>query len=244
MGNLTRAWESTGSKTCRMCMEVLSVHQFYPRADRAGYESRCKACSAKRCAEYNRRHRAKNKAAFDSGNTPQVAVKRCSVCKKDKGAESFGVSRSAWDGRNPVCRECANHAAKTIWNPRRKLSDPNGRHGAIWTKYRLRPTDYADLRIRQQDACAVCNETFVRTPHVDHCHRTGIVRGLLCGSCNALMAALDRPGYLEAAQQYLATVADRCGWIQKKDNNVVFTSVTADETTAISGGNRLAGSGG
>lgn len=40
------------------------------------------------------------------------------------------------------------------------------------------------LAAYQRNACAICISPFTKTPHMDHCHDTGTVRGLLCGRCN------------------------------------------------------------
>jgi hypothetical protein len=36
----------------------------------------------------------------------------------------------------------------------------------------------------QDSRCAICRAVFTGTPHVDHCHQSGVVRGLLCSKCN------------------------------------------------------------
>jgi hypothetical protein len=50
--------------------------------------------------------------------------------------------------------------------------------------YNLNFEDYTKLLIEQGGCCASCNETFIKTPHVDHNHTTGKTRGLLCSECN------------------------------------------------------------
>lgn len=56
--------------------------------------------------------------------------------------------------------------------------------------YGLTPESYRQLLETQRHSCALCEEPFVKTPHVDHCHDTGRVRGLLCGDCNTSLGKL------------------------------------------------------
>ncbi len=69
--------------------------------------------------------------------------------------------------------------------------------------------DERDALIVAQDACcAACGRRFgeglVDGPHVDHCHVTGRVRGILCSNCNkALGLARDNPDVLRALADYL-----------------------------------------
>jgi hypothetical protein len=61
----------------------------------------------------------------------------------------------------------------------------------------------------QGSACAVCRKTGV-TLCVDHCHRTGEIRGLLCRRCNiALGYCDDDPDILLAAVAYLRSWRDQ-----------------------------------
>lgn len=53
----------------------------------------------------------------------------------------------------------------------------------------------------QGGACALCDGEPI---HVDHCHATGRVRGLLCYSCNLKLAGLDDAEWREKAEVYLA----------------------------------------
>jgi hypothetical protein len=57
-------------------------------------------------------------------------------------------------------------------------------------KYGLTPETFSDLEKSCSSLCMICGEkpisNFGKTVrlHVDHDHETGMVRGLLCGSCN------------------------------------------------------------
>ncbi len=67
------------------------------------------------------------------------------------------------------------------------------------------------LLVSQDNKCAVClrgveiNVTQRRnTANVDHCHATGIVRGILCSNCNRAVGLLeDSPERFRAAAEYL-----------------------------------------
>lgn len=74
--------------------------------------------------------------------------------------------------------------------------------------YGLTGDQYKALLLGQGNACAVCREPFSKRPAVDHDHKTGAVRGLLCGSCNGGLGLFrDNPAFLAAAIAYLRDAA-------------------------------------
>ena len=82
--------------------------------------------------------------------------------------------------------------------------------GHLRRQYGIDLEQFARMYEQQGHACAVC---FVHlpldgskelVPHVDHCHTTGKVRGLLCHSCNIGVGMLkDDPARLRQAANYL-----------------------------------------
>ena len=59
------------------------------------------------------------------------------------------------------------------------------------------------LIVAQDCRCAICQER--KELHVDHCHDTGAVRGMLCGNCNRAIGLMkDNPIALMRASKYLA----------------------------------------
>jgi len=52
-----------------------------------------------------------------------------------------------------------------------------------------------ELLIIQNNKCLICEEEFKNlfNTHLDHDHKTGEIRGLLCYRCNLAMAIIDRP---------------------------------------------------
>ena len=56
----------------------------------------------------------------------------------------------------------------------------------LLARYRLKPEDYARLFLAQGGGCGICTAkpSDRRMLDVDHDHRTGEVRGILCHRCN------------------------------------------------------------
>lgn len=67
--------------------------------------------------------------------------------------------------------------------------------------------DYNNRLVAQNGVCKVCGKVNEdgRRLHVDHNHKTGIVRGLLCGKCNLAIGLLgDDVDLLKQAMTYLS----------------------------------------
>ena len=58
------------------------------------------------------------------------------------------------------------------------------RIGMLKRVYGLSEPEFLAMKAEQRDCCAACKEPFSMEPHVDHCHATNVVRGLLCSPCN------------------------------------------------------------
>lgn len=63
------------------------------------------------------------------------------------------------------------------------------RRGELQRRYGLTQADYDLLLESQGGTCAICKEIPL-VFHVDHNHKTGKVRGLLCASCNLALGKL------------------------------------------------------
>ena len=76
------------------------------------------------------------------------------------------------------------------------------------TNYNLTVDQYNYLLLSQNNCCKICDlyldkSTKSKTPHVDHCHKTGKVRGILCHQCNLNLGRIEKEGFLEKALVYL-----------------------------------------
>lgn len=128
--------------------------------------------------------------------------KRCGRCKTVKPLSEFYVRRSRRNGVTSRCKACvaeldAERAARP-YNAQRSRE-------LLLATYGLTEAEYSALLERQQGCCAIC-----RSPAndkrlcVDHCHDTGVVRGLLCSPCNRAIGHLgDNAAGLRRALAYL-----------------------------------------
>lgn len=85
---------------------------------------------------------------------------------------------------------------------------------SLRSKFGITAQDYERMFNEQRGCCAICKihqNAFPKDPKgrqrrlaVDHCHKTGKVRGLLCLKCNAGIGSLnEKPGNFLAALAYL-----------------------------------------
>jgi len=167
--------------------------------------------------------------------------KRCSKCGEIKALTEYYADKGCRDGCRPDCKVCnlaakaARHAANPEpgrerakrWNQenperymarmdayrksgKKKVAD---RKSHLKRTFGITPEDYDLMLAEQGGGCAICE----RPPrddialHVDHDHRTGLIRGLLCFRCNNAVGDLDNDpevasalaGYLVAFQEQL-----------------------------------------
>jgi len=130
--------------------------------------------------------------------------KYCPSCKETLSIECFGKNRSSYDGFTAYCSVCHNikgkESVKKHWG--------NSRHYHLVRKYGITAKDADDILHKQGDVCALClcipNKN-LRVPwHVDHDHKTGKVRGILCHHCNTGLGNLrDDTDVLRRAIRYL-----------------------------------------
>jgi len=120
------------------------------------------------------------------------------------------------------CPECGNDLPEDR-DHRAKFCSWECKHAAMGARYRRRyrgrirkalygitEEQYQAMFESQGNACAICGSTdwpasnYAGSPHVDHDHATGEVRGLLCGHCNnGLGHFRDDPERLRKAAAYL-----------------------------------------
>lgn len=144
-------------------------------------------------------------------------VKTCSKCGVPKDELEFYL-RSPRGTRWTYCTECAKSAMKKNYHRNPQLhrqagvkwreKNPEQNRLINWAShlkrlYGMTLDQYNQMVLAHDGKCAICTEK-MQKPHIDHCHSTGKIRGLLCGPCNHAIGSLkDSPLRCFLAASYL-----------------------------------------
>lgn len=90
---------------------------------------------------------------------------------------------------------CATHTRAA-----RKRAQINAHGRTVEKQYGLSKSDYWTLYALQRGVCAICRVATGKTKRlaVDHDHKTGEPRGLLCGPCNQMIGRLGTDAFVRA----------------------------------------------
>ena len=128
-------------------------------------------------------------------------TKICNRCQQELPTTSFYMDRKYLASS---CKICSNELRKENYN--RTPYNPNAKY---IKEFGITLIEYNNLFEQQAGTCLICKKhqvNFKRRLAVDHCHTTGIVRGLLCSNCNLMLGhAKDNIETLQAGISYLQT---------------------------------------
>ena len=116
-------------------------------------------------------------------------MKKCRRCNETKEYSAYSAKKSNNDGYNHRCRSCLSEVKLIV-------------------RYGISIEHYEEMYEQQQGRCKICNIEEKHASrgkfHVDHCHKTEEVRGLLCGKCNRGLGMFrDNSEFLREAANYL-----------------------------------------
>lgn len=176
-------------KLCKACNTEKPESEFYRDSSRHdGLNWRCKPCHKAHVAAI---------AMQPPRNPAPEGMKRCQRCKETKPLDQFFGHKGSWDGKQTMCKPCQTKRHQQWVEENREQVNRYARE-----RYKKEPDRYADydrkkkyglpagryieMLAEQGGVCAICKspDPGARAFHVDHCHDTGAVRGLLCGKCN------------------------------------------------------------
>ncbi len=149
-------------------------------------------------------------------------MKTCTKCGESKELGEFALERRGKYGRKSMCKKCdCNYSIQyRIANPeKRKEQDMRWRNkypararlislreGAKKRNHAPPAISESELEALTQNHEGTCDMGTCerKATHLDHCHKTGRVRGILCNQCNTAIGLLeDSMAKLQAAIDYL-----------------------------------------
>lgn len=201
------------TKTCFACKVTKPTSEFYATNQKAdGLSTYCKPCFIAKQKKYVPRS-VSPKEVYPEG------IKRCHICKELKPVGDFGKNCTNKDGLQYACKPCqvasvtasrrkdptSHRRSSKAW--REKNVERHADNNARW-RYGVEHGTYAKMLAEQNGRCAICK---TETPggragrfHIDHCHDTGVIRGLLCTNCNTGLGQLKHdPDLIRKAIEYL-----------------------------------------
>ena len=151
--------------------------------------------------------------------SPEEIEQRVEAIKSKRRERKLALQRLAnkrWADRNRdylserdarrYYRDLENNRAKA--RNRRRGYAATGKTTGMWRKWRygITPEEFNKLFEAQGKRCAICGTDApgARAWHLDHCHDTATIRGVLCRTCNLGIGHLKHdPALLLAAIEYL-----------------------------------------
>lgn len=133
------------------------------------------------CKACIKKHRRVPTAEPVSRNGAPDGSRRCSDCKNVFPLENFTK-------RGYQCTDCRPAYNRRVWY--------RHTYGIEWEEVEA-------LIEAQGNKCAACQDP-LETFHLDHCHTSGHVRGVLCHHCNVALGHLrDEPRRIRSLLRYL-----------------------------------------
>lgn len=161
----------------------------------------CTKCKiSKQLSEYN-----KEKSRKDGLTT------HCKSCLKIKDQKWYKTNIDSIKNKKQMPIMKSYHKTQsTKW---RKTNPDKIRNTMLQHRYKITSDQYENMLISQNYVCFICKNpetgrsssgNNIKYLAVDHCHKTGKVRGLLCSECNRALAGFkDNPKFCHAAGDYL-----------------------------------------
>lgn len=129
-----------------------------------------------------------------------MKTKTCAKCGHPKPLDQFHKQPSGPQGRHSYCKDCANKVQR---ESRERHDDPKRkRRWTLKARYGLTPEQVDVMLLKQKGLCAICAKE-PKKACVDHDHKTGKVRGILCHRCNIGLPYVEEMNFRISATRYL-----------------------------------------
>lgn len=121
--------------------------------------------------------------------------KKCACCQKIKPIDEFykrgRCPKEKQQRHRSHCKECLSIKAAIRWETDENFKQRGKDHAyrySLKKNYGVTEADYLKILAEQNGVCKICQQnSHLKSGRLalDHCHKTGRVRGLLCTRCNA-----------------------------------------------------------
>lgn len=183
------------TKECSSCRKIKPLTDFMTDIRyRLGVRGQCRKCMRAVAHVRTERRRLKEPAA----------QKKCPTCGVVKPRSEFYSAPNEADGLRWQCRMCQTTAHWSQSAEKRQARSLHSWAAFLKCTYSMTPDQYRALLIAQNYSCAICGNQPKRRLVIDHCHKTGRIRGLLCFRCNLNLSGVERDGWLPRALAYLS----------------------------------------
>jgi hypothetical protein len=129
--------------------------------------------------------------------------KEKATCHPDRDAKAKGLCGSCYN-KSLVTSTTTRHEEHKQRTRKRRAETYAKRDKVIYARqqknrvlkhrYGLTITQYEDMSKAQSGKCAICGATQNQPLYVDHDHKTGKVRELLCAKCNTAVGVVEKEG--------------------------------------------------
>lgn len=110
------------------------------------------------------------------------AMRLYGIAYRQKNKEKIKLRKRLYKQQN---REKVNEHNRLFRMKNPELQKERDRRGHLRRKFGITLDEYNALLKKQNGVCAICYRPEIgKELSVDHCHKTGRVRGLLCAQCN------------------------------------------------------------
>ena len=140
-------------------------------------------------------------------NPADTGHRICPTCAATCSGCGIALTKENQDSRSfekrkcYVCKHCVSERIKKHSSPEKQ------RDYDLKRFYGITQREYEIILEKQDGKCAIClvsSDDYGKRFHVDHCHTTNKVRGLLCSSCNTGVGMFkDNSDILTKAAQYV-----------------------------------------
>jgi hypothetical protein len=154
--------------------------------------------------------RARRRAYMKAWRAKDPERRRASdAAYRANNKERIAANERAYRERHKEKLMAADRAYKKLHQEKIRTRNRDRVRTKMMRRYGLSQETYDAMLAKQGGVCAICgNGPGRRRLAIDHCHKTGIVRGLLCGKCNGGIGALgDTAEGCYRAGHYLAAFA-------------------------------------